>query len=93
MERDGWAARDAGADGPAFEKIIREGWILRRTGWKNGYELEQPGECRLAFPAWEWAEWDRHRLVWAEGGYLRAACVGTHKLGTVYTLHDFKDYD
>jgi hypothetical protein len=43
---------------------------------EGGYELEQPGECKLVFPAWEWAEWDRRRLVWAYGDCLRAARVG-----------------
>ena len=91
LERDGWVARDSGDRSSIFEKSIREGWILRRIGWRGGYELEQPGECKLAFPAWEWAEWDRHRLVWAESGCLRAANVGSHKLGTVHTLRDFAD--
>jgi hypothetical protein len=37
---------------------ITDGWrlgILRRLGWNGGYELDQPGECKLVFPAWEWA--------------------------------------
>ena len=89
MERDGWVAKSGGTNGPVFEKVIREGWILRRIGWNGGYELEHPAECKLAFPAWEWAEWDRQRIVWADGGYLRAARVGTHKLGAVHTLCDF----
>jgi hypothetical protein len=86
-ERDGW--RWVGKGGIAlFEKTIRNGWILRRTGWERGYELEQPGECKLEFKSWEWADWDRQRLVWAEGGCLRAARVGSHRLGTVRTLWD-----
>jgi hypothetical protein len=93
MERDGWVAREPGDHGPILEKTIREGWILRRTGWNGGYELEPPGEGLLVFPAWQWAEWDRHRLVWAEGGCLRGASVETHKLGAVHTLHNFNDYD
>ncbi|MDP9115371.1 MAG: hypothetical protein M3O20_17045, partial [Acidobacteriota bacterium] len=71
------------------EKTIREGWILRRIGWNGSYELEQPGECKLQFPTWEWAEWDRKRLVWAEGGCLKTAALGSHKLGSVRTLYDF----
>ena len=91
MERDGWTLRWGSAKRrryPVFEKTIREGWILRKTGWRGGYELEQPGECKLSLPTWEWAEWDRHRPTWAEAGCLRAAAVGTHKLGTVRTLYD-----
>jgi hypothetical protein len=69
------------------QKTIREGWVLRRM--RNGYELEQPGECKLSFPSWEWADWDRHRLVWTEAGCLKAAMIGSHQLKTVRTLYDF----
>jgi hypothetical protein len=79
-ERDGWTT--AG-------KNLRGGWVLR--GRRKGYELEQPGESTLAFPTWEWADWDRNRLVWAERGCLLAARLGSHKLGPVRTLHDFND--
>jgi len=91
MERDGWVRIKNGTKDPVFEKTIREGWILRRIGWDPRYELEQPGECKLELPDWEWAEWDRKRLVWAEGGCLRAARLGTHKLGSVRTLYDFNE--
>jgi len=90
MERDGWDLKDR--RNGLFEKSLRNGWILRRMGWSGGYELEQPGECKLE-PAWEWADWDRHRLVWAEGGCLRAARLGIHKLGSVRTLYDFNGMD
>jgi hypothetical protein len=89
LERDGWIAKMSGTNGPIFEKTIRHGWILRRIGYSGGYELEQPGECKLAFPTWEWAEWDRQRIVWADGGCLWAAKVGAHKLGSARTLYDF----
>jgi hypothetical protein len=88
MERDGWVTKNDGSGAHLFEKIIREGWILRRIGLEGGYELEQPGEHKLEFPAWEWAEWDRKLLVWASGGCLLAARIGTHKLGPVHTLYD-----
>jgi hypothetical protein len=91
MERDDWVAlTDARhTTKPIFEKALREGWILRRLGWDDGYELEHPEEGKLSFPSWEWAECDRNRLVWVDSGCLRAARVGTHKLGTVHTLYDF----
>ena len=93
MERNGWVKKDPKDpyDG-RFEKSLRNGWTLRRMGWDGGYELEQPGKCKLE-PDWEWAEWDRHRLVWAEGGCLRAARLGIHKLGSVRTLYDFNGMD
>ncbi len=91
MEGDGWNVQNRRDDTPLLEKRIPKGWILRRVGWNGGYELEQPGECMLTFPAWEWAEWDRERIVWANGGCLLAARIGSHKLGAVHTLYDFND--
>lgn len=89
MERDGWVAKKGGSAGPNFEKAIRHGWILRKIGWNGGYELEQAEEGKLVFPAWEWAEWDRRRLVWADSGCLWEAGVGAHKLRSARALHDF----
>jgi hypothetical protein len=89
MERDGWVARRGDGEKLILEKTILQGWVLRRFGWHGSYELEQPGECNLAFPSWEWADWDRRRIVWAEAGFLRAARIGAHKLGSVRTLCDF----
>ena len=89
LEREGWVLKKGGANHLVFEKAIREGWILRRLGWGGSFELEQPDECKLAFPTWEWAEWDRHRLVWAEGGRICAATLGVHKLDSVHTVYDF----
>ena len=90
MERSGWVLKKTNdSTRPLLEKTVREGWILRRIGWNGRYELEQPGECKLTLRSWEWADWDRHRLVWAEGGCLRTARLGTHKLGPVHTLYDF----
>ena len=88
LERDGWVCRNKSM---ILEKDIGRGWILRRTGGDAAYELERPAECKLEFPSWEWADWDRHRLVWAEGGRLRTARLGTDKLGPVRTLYDFND--
>lgn len=93
MERDGWICKyDSGS---VFEKAIPKGWILRkiiRHGRPERHELEQTEDhTKLLFPEWEWAEWDRKRLVWAEAGRLRAASLKSHELGTVRTLHDFND--
>jgi len=78
-----------------FEKKLPHGWVLRRMtkhGRADRHELErQEDRATLAFPAWEWAEWDRNRVVWAEKGCLRAAKLGAHKLGTVLTLYDFNE--
>ena len=86
-ERDGWVG--ARTPGAILEKGIRNGWILRRLGWKGSYELEQPGECKINFPGWEWADWDRNRLVWVEDGCICTAGIGANKLGSIRTLYDF----
>ena len=92
MERDGWVAQGGWAAlRPILEKTIHEGWVLRRLGWDGEYELEHPREGKLSLPSWECAEWDRHRLVWADKGCLRAARVGRHGLDSVRTLYDFND--
>jgi hypothetical protein len=91
MERDGWLETNKNPNSQVFEKAIRGGWILRKLRWSGGYELERPGACRLSFPAWEWAEWDRGRLVWAEDGCLRTSAIGSNKLGTIRTLKDFRE--
>src|SRR5262249_33920697 len=67
LERDGWIVTETG-----IEKSLVSGWVLRRT--QDGYHLAQPKRgTAFAHPAWEWADWDRDRLVWAEGGRLFTA--------------------
>ena len=94
LERDGWVWKESTA-GRIYEKAIPKGWIVRRIceyPKPDQYELEQREDgTKLVFPSWEWAEWDRNRLVWAEHGCLRAAKLGAHKLGTVRTLCDFNE--
>jgi len=76
-----------------FEKSIRNGWILRETTRyprPESYEIERVEDgLKIPCPNWQWAEWDRNRLVWAEAGCLRAAKLGAEKMGTIRTLHDF----
>ena len=76
-----------------FEKPLLNGWILRRVtrlGKADRHELEQrEAGIKLRFPTWEWADWDRNRLVWAEAGCLRAARLWSTKLSTARTLYDF----
>jgi hypothetical protein len=95
IERDGWVRKETGRKTKlfvAFEKQIPKGWTLRlrRNHLSIQYELEQPEHrLKLEFPTWEWADWDRNRLVWAEQGCIRAARLETQKLGATKTLHDF----
>jgi len=86
IELHGWIGKRGG-----YVKELRAGWILRRLAKNEGYELEQPGEGTLKFPNWEWADWDRNRLVWAEGGRIKAARIGAHKVGTIRTLCDLNE--
>jgi hypothetical protein len=94
-ERDGWITTGPNVMNPAFEKTIPKGWTLRRKRRypkHDLYEIEQPEDgLTLQVPTWEWADWDRDRLVWVEGGCLRAAKLGVRKLGTVRTLYDFNE--
>jgi hypothetical protein len=95
MERDGWSRKETGRKTKvfvAFEKQLPKGWTLRlrRNFLKNRYELEQSERyLTLEFPTWEWADWDRKRLVWAEQGCIRAASLGPKGLGAARTLCDF----
>ena len=84
-----------------FEKELPKGWILRKlahaqTGSPPGkgcywdeHELEnnRRGQ-RLAFPKWEWADFDGKTLVWAEDGCLYRAPLYTKELGPRKLLFD-----
>ena len=95
MERRGWIARDKSYRQEVFDKSLPQGWILRRVSHPykaHHYELEQPERrLKLMFPKWEWAEWDRERLVWTEAGRLHAASLGSDELGAIRTLHNFNE--
>ena len=84
LDRDGWDNK-----GTHFEKTIGSNWTLQRLGQSGGYVLERFGECNLDCSAWEWADVDRGRLVWAERGCLRTAALQPQGPGVVNTLHDF----
>jgi hypothetical protein len=96
-ERDGWIQGSSTAQKRSFEKPLPHGWILRRLrriSRPDRHLLENPEKGLLfEFPKWEWAEWDRYRLVWAEEGRLCAARIGRRELGTVRTLFDFNAID
>ncbi len=85
-----------------FEKQLPDGWLLRKLAhaevdtpegkgcYWDEHELAQPSSnARMAFPHWEWAEWDRERLVWASAGKLYGARVGAGGLHEERLLHDF----
>ncbi len=74
-----------------YSKLLCKGWFLRKLAKDSGYELEQPGIVKLTFSAWEWAEWDRDRLVWTEHGCLYTAKPGAQKLSPACMLFDFNE--
>jgi hypothetical protein len=91
----GWQFREAldakGAKRAFREKALPRGWMLRLRFWESCYELEHvPSKLIKTFPRWGWAEWDRHRLVWAERGCLFAASLDREQgVGPPTMLHDF----
>lgn len=93
-ERDRWTRQVPNPrtkPAKAFEKQIPRGWTLRRiTNYQRvWHELDQrENGLTLEFPTWEWADWDRKRLVWAEQGSIRAARIGPQGLGDTRTLCD-----
>jgi len=90
----------------AFEKAINDHWVLRKVAhatidhpvgrgvYFDEHELLnfRTGEVQK-FPAWEWAEIDGRRLIWAEGGKLFASRVAKAGLGVVSKIHDFNSME
>jgi hypothetical protein len=90
----GWQFREeldaAGERVRLREKELPRGWVLRRRPLA-GYELEHaPSKLLRQYPFWEWAEFDRNRLVWAERGCLFASALDRETgVGSPTLLHDF----
>jgi hypothetical protein len=105
LQRDGWEMkRDCCQGAVLFEKHLPKSWVLRRLAFTeidhppgrgvywDAHELKQESTgTLLSFPEWEWAEFDRGRLVWAAEGQLRTARLGTGKLTGERLLRDFND--
>lgn len=106
LQRDGWVLRAAAsaAEFTVFEKPLSHGWVLRKYAhaeigappgkgcYWDEHELEHPESGRrIDGAAWEWAELDGKRLVWAEGGCLFKAIIKGSGLGERKLLYDFSD--
>ena len=105
LQRDGWAAADTTQPDCAdwsFTKPINNGWVLWKHcghGTRRGQGVYHDRHALvraesdevLNFPEWEWADLDRGRLVWSEGGRLHAAYIKSTGLKDVTLLHDFND--
>ncbi len=95
----GWTAirgsyQRRGVDHPVtigYEKLVGCGWFLRHLlGSSSNYTIcnqDTTETCEL--PGWQWADWDRHRLVWAEQGKLFAGEVADSGIINQRELYDF----
>jgi hypothetical protein len=92
------------SDLDVFEKPLKDGWLLRKLAhaevgappgkgcYWDEHELEHHTTgITLNYPQWEWADWDRHRLVWATNGCLYTADFGKHELKEERLLYNFND--
>jgi hypothetical protein len=87
-----------------FEKRLHDKWIFRKfvhghvgapagkSVYYDTHEIEnkKTGE-KIEGDAWEWAEVDGKRLVWAEAGQIFAARLGAKGLGETKMLQDFNN--
>ncbi len=96
------AARNRSDRCSVFEKELPNGWTLEKTAHAT---IDRPvgkgiyhDTHRLVhrdrgiahdFPGWEWADWDRNRLVWIERGVLFKSPITTKGIGFARQLHDF----
>lgn len=87
-----------------FEKPLTNGWILRKYATEQTdpppgkgcywdmHELRHEATlASIPCPDWEWAEWDRGALVWAEHGKLYRSKLHTDGVRPEL-IHDFTDY-
>ncbi len=87
-----------------FRKPLPFGWFLekrmhvtldRQEGKSIPYDthrLTHPVlDSVLNFPAWEWADLDRDRLVWSEMGLLKSATMMRDGPNFIKEIHDFND--
>ncbi|WP_204368547.1 hypothetical protein [Neosynechococcus sphagnicola] len=87
-----------------FEKPLKNGWMLRKIAhaevgappgkgcYWDEHELEHlTAGVLLKFPTWEWADWDRNRLVWAAEGCLYTGYLRSHQLKDMTLIYDFND--
>jgi hypothetical protein len=85
-----------------FEKQLAKGWVLRKIAhaelgapqgkgcYWDEHELVRPASNSvIAYSAWEWADRDGERLVWAAGGKLSCARIGKNGLRNETELYDF----
>jgi hypothetical protein len=87
-----------------FDKRLNDHWRLRKLACATLHRAPGRGVYfdrhqlwngrtgqTIDLPAWEWAELDRDRVVWAEAGCLFAARVKRAGMGPARRLADFND--
>lgn len=94
---------DEDSDGVStFEKPLPGDWVLRkishatldrppgRGSYYDTHSLIQTIRgITLDFPEWEWADWDRERIVWIDKGVLFSAALDSDGLSSIRSLYDF----
>jgi len=88
-----------------FEKPLTRDWVLRKIAHEqvdhppgkgcywDAHELRNvKTSATIACPDWEWAEWDRGALVWAERGKLYRAPAPERDGLKPALIHDFAAY-
>lgn len=106
LQRDGWVMKPAvsAREFTVFEKTLPHGWVLRKYAhaevgappgkgcYWDEHELEHTESGRrIDGAAWEWAELDDKRLVWAEDGCLFKAGIKGSGPSERILLHDFNE--
>ncbi len=104
---NGWTKsatpREINTSSASFEKKLPGGWTLTKhvnndpnpqeNVFTESHTLSNEAHAiHRHRPLWEWADWDRHRLVWAERGKLWAANLGQENLTDAKILKDFDEY-
>ncbi|OQW60380.1 MAG: hypothetical protein A4S17_00345 [Proteobacteria bacterium HN_bin10] len=88
-----------------FDKPLARDWVLRKIAneqvdhppgkgcyWDYHQLRNTKSGAEIDLPDWEWAEWDRGALVWAEHGKLYRAPLPDDGALTPALIHDFSDY-
>lgn len=105
LERDGWSLATGDVKSHfVFQKALGRHWVLqslvnqggpRKAGkpstWNEYALLHLPTQTVQHFRAWEWAELDGSRLVWATQGQIWAGRLNDQGLTDEKMLHDFND--
>lgn len=89
-----------------FRKKIKDNLVLEKIWKRNiGREFDVKGEFfeyhrvvinseNIECPDWEWCEWLKNSLVWAQNGCLfRTSLDANNHIGVPQLIHDFNQYE